>query len=133
MGKGNFRRLSDFKFDIIIRGGRMVEGDVSCEGNVSVNCVFNGIVNSRGVVFVGKQGQIEADIRCFALIIEGKVKGRIIATNKIEVRKTGILSGDIKCDMLAIEENSFVTGSIESTRGDKPVIKKYKEKRKELL
>ena len=127
------QRLSDFKFQVVIGGKRIVEGDISCDGNVKIDCLFSGVINSRGVVFIGREGRIEADVRCFAMIIEGKVKGRIIATNKIEVRKTGVLSGDVKCNMLAMEKDSFVTGSLESMKGGKPPVKIFEERRKEIL
>jgi len=132
MEGGRFKRVSDFEFDVIIEGSKMVEGDISCEGNVKVNCPFSGIINSKGVVFIGRGGEVQADIRCFAMIIEGKVKGRIIATKKIEVRRAGVLSGNIECDMVAMEEDSFVMGFMESTKGDKPLVKRYEEKRKKL-
>jgi cytoskeletal protein CcmA (bactofilin family) len=133
MERGKFKRLSDFKFDVIIGGGKVVEGNISCEGNIKVDCLFDGVISSRGVVFIGRKGEIQADIRCFAMIVEGKAKGRIIATNKIEVRRAGVLSGDIKCNILAMEKDSFVTGSLESIKGGKPSMKIFKESRKEIL
>ena len=133
MEEKEFKRLSDYDFDVIIEGSKMVEGDISCEGNVKINCPFNGIVNSKGVVLIGKDGEVQADIRCFAMIVEGKVKGRMIATYKIEVRKGGVLSGGIECDMVAMEEDSFVMGPMESTKGDRPIVQTYEEKRKELM
>ena len=135
MDKGKLKRFSDVKFDVILEGNKMVQGDISCEGNLRVSCPFKGGIKTDGIVFITKKGEVEADIKCFAMIISGKVKGNTITANKIEVRRAGVLSGNVRCDMLAMEEGSFVPESVESTRDDKSFTKMFvfKERRKELL
>ena len=135
MEKRRFKRLSDVEFDVILEGNKMVQGDISCEGNLKVGCPFKGGIQTDGIVFITRKGEVQADIKCFAMIISGKVKGNTVIANKIEVRRAGVLSGNVRCDMLAMEEDSFVTESVESTRGDKSFTKMFvfKERRKELL
>ncbi len=123
------RRLSDCEFNVVIDGDRL-EGSLSCEGNLMVNCIFSGEINSGGVVFIGRNSEVKADIKCFAMIIEGKVDGRVFVTDRIEVRRESVLSGIIGCRVLAMEENSSVKESGEPIKGD---IEIFKEKRQELL
>ena len=135
MEERRFKRLSDAKFNVILEGDRTVKGDISCEGNLKIGCMFDGLINSDGVVFITKNGEVQANIKCFALVIEGKVTGSTVAANKIEVRRSGVLSGDIQCDMLAMEEKSSVTEP-EGWRkdGKSPVrVFVFKERRKEIL
>ncbi len=123
------RRLSDCEFNVVIDGDRL-EGSLSCEGNLIVNCAFSGEINSDGVVFIGRRSEVKADIRCSAMIIEGKVDGRVFVTDRIEVRRESVLSGIIGCRVLAMEESSSVKESGEPIKGD---IETFKEKRQELL
>lgn len=137
MEKKRLKRLSDTEFNAIIGGDEMIEGDISCEGNLKIDCLFRGTINSKGIVFVGNNGEVQADIRCYSVIIGGKVNGKIVAADKIEVRRTGVLSGDIECDMVAVEESSSVTKPI-SMKDDNSLVRwntwlVYKEKRKELM
>ena len=129
MEERKFKRLSDCEFDVTLSGNKMVKGSISCEGNLKVGCPFDGEINSDGIVFVTREGEIQASIKCFAMIIEGKVKGGTIAANRIEVRRGGVLSGDIRCDLLAMEEESFVAEPV----GPTAKVFIFKERRRELL
>ena len=123
------RRLSDCEFNVVIDGDKL-EGSLSCEGNLIINCAFSGEINSDGIVFIGRNSEVKADIKCSAMIIEGKVDGRVFVTDRIEVRRESVLSGIIGCKMLAMEESSSVKESGEPIKGD---IKIFKERRQELL
>ena len=110
----NSKRFSDTEFfNAVIGGGEIIEGSISCEGNLKIDCLFKGTINSKGIVFIGNNGKVQADIRCFGMIVDGRLKGKIIAAGKIEVRRSGILSGDVACDVIAVEETSPVARSNE--------------------
>ena len=123
------RRLSDCEFNMVIDGDKL-EGSISCEGNLIVDCIFSGEINSDGIVFIGRNSEVKADIKCSSIVIEGKVEGKIFVTDRIEVRRASVLSGIVECKELAMEENSSVTESGEPIKGD---IKIFKERRQELL
>ena len=89
-----YRRLSDCEYNVVINGDKL-DADILCEGNLMINCIFKGKINSSGVVFISRKSDVQADIECSSMIIEGKVEGRVFVTDRIEVRRASILSGII--------------------------------------
>jgi len=65
---------------------------------------------------IAAQGQVKSDITARQVIIGGSVVGKISAAEKIEIRKTGHVVGDLKAAGIAIEEGAYFKGSIEVVR-----------------
>jgi cytoskeletal protein CcmA (bactofilin family) len=65
---------------------------------------------------IAAQGQVKSDITARQVIISGSVVGKISAADKIEIRKTGHVVGDLVAAGIAIEEGAYFKGSIEVVR-----------------
>jgi cytoskeletal protein CcmA (bactofilin family) len=62
---------------------------------------------------VGADGQVKAEIRARQVVILGSVSGNVVAREKIEIRRTGHVVGDLLAGAVAIEEGAFFKGSID--------------------
>jgi cytoskeletal protein CcmA (bactofilin family) len=91
-------------------------------------CIIGTLESSDDIVFAGKlagsircDGKItvlataamEADITAKSVILEGAVQGNIDVSDRIEIRSTGTLIGDVKCARLSIEDGAYFKGTIE--------------------
>jgi cytoskeletal protein CcmA (bactofilin family) len=65
---------------------------------------------------VGAHGQVKAEIRAGRVIIQGTVNGNITARDRIEIRKSGQVVGDLVSPGIAIEDGAYFKGSIEILR-----------------
>jgi cytoskeletal protein CcmA (bactofilin family) len=65
---------------------------------------------------VGPNGHVKAEIRARQVVILGSVDGNITAREKIEIRKTGHVVGDLVSAGIAIEEGAYFKGSIDILR-----------------
>jgi cytoskeletal protein CcmA (bactofilin family) len=67
---------------------------------------------------VGKEGQVKAEIRARQVVILGSVTGNVAAREKIEIRRTGHMVGDLVAGTVAIEEGAYFKGSIDIARDE---------------
>ena len=65
---------------------------------------------------VGPNGRVKANLHAKDIIIIGKVQGNVRAIDKVEIRKSGSLIGDILTARPIIEEGAYVKGSIETQK-----------------
>ncbi|MBN2323162.1 MAG: polymer-forming cytoskeletal protein [Spirochaetes bacterium] len=112
----------------IIGEGTTLRGEFELDGLLRIDGVFFGKVVTNGKVLVGKNGRAECDIIAGTVVIGGKVKGEVIATERITLLSTGELIGTIRTPRLIIEEGVVFDGTCEIIE-DKNKLEKLKMKR----
>ena len=65
---------------------------------------------------VGINGRVSANIIARNVFIEGNLTGNVVATEKVEIRKTGSLQGDLTTGGVTIEDGAYFKGSIDIAR-----------------
>jgi len=93
----------------------------------SGTCSFNGTAVLRGTVkgdiratarlVVERASHLEAELRAPIVIIEGEVVGRIIASDRIELREHARVFGDLETAVLIIEEGALFEGQTRPVAG----------------
>ncbi|MBN1917874.1 MAG: polymer-forming cytoskeletal protein [Verrucomicrobia bacterium] len=100
-------------------GGTFLGADVEFKGSLKfkdqlrINGKFEGELSSDGTVHVGPQGDVRADVNVGNAVVEGKVNGNINASDRIELRSTAQMVGDIKAAKLVVEEGVVFVGHCE--------------------
>ena len=93
---------------IIIRGELSGSEDLYIDGQVE------GAIELREHnLTIGPNGRIQANINAKEIVIEGGVKGNVHALGRVEIRRTGSLSGDMVAERIVIEDGAFFKGSID--------------------
>lgn len=102
------------------------QGNLRGSGGIRIEGTFEGEVAIRGLVVVGETGRVTCDnLQANTVIVAGAVKGNITA-EKLEIRSTGRVWGDVTVVAFATEEGAFLRGqirmeeSIELEVGEKP-------------
>jgi cytoskeletal protein CcmA (bactofilin family) len=73
-----------------------------------------GSVNLPGHrVTVGRNGQVQANINAKEVVVLGKVKGNVTASDRVDIRNEGSLGGDVVCQRISIEDGAWFKGSID--------------------
>lgn len=103
-------------------GSVVLKGELTADEDLTIEGQLEGSVNLQGhCVTVGQHGQVKADITARQVAISGKLNGKVNAQEKIEIRRTGNVVGDLISAGVAIEEGAYFKGSIEILRDeDKP-------------
>ncbi len=105
--------------------GRSVisKGEISASEDLSIEGQFDGTISMKDhCLTVGTNGQVKAEIQARQVVIHGTVNGNITAREKVEIRRTGRVQGDLTAAGVAIEDGAYFKGSIEIQREDTPEI-----------
>ena len=93
------------------------KGAISGSGGVRVEGAFDGNVHLRGMLVVGETGRVTSEhVRANTVIVAGALQGNITA-QKVEIRATGRVWGDVATSAFATEEGAFLRGQITMEEG----------------
>jgi cytoskeletal protein CcmA (bactofilin family) len=86
------------------------KGIVNFDGTVRVDGRVEGEIHTTGTLIVGETAVIKGVVTAGVLMNSGKINGTITAAERINILKPGILVGDIRTPLIAIEEGSHFHG-----------------------
>jgi cytoskeletal protein CcmA (bactofilin family) len=96
----------------VLGAGIIWQGSIAGSGGVRVEGTFEGAIALKGLLVVGETGKVTCEnIRAANVIVAGAVKGNITA-QKVEIRSSGRVWGDIITTAFATEEGAFLRGQI---------------------
>jgi cytoskeletal protein CcmA (bactofilin family) len=98
-------------------GSLVLRGELSGKDDLVIEGQIEGPINLQDhCLTIAAQGQVKSDINARQVIISGSAAGKISAADRIEIRKTGHVVGDLIAAGIAIEEGAYFKGSIEVVR-----------------
>jgi cytoskeletal protein CcmA (bactofilin family) len=96
----------------VLGTGVIWNGDLSGSGGVRIEGAFEGDIALRGLLVVGETGRVTCEtLRANVVIVAGAVRGDITA-EKVEIRATGRVWGNVVTAAFATEEGAFLRGQI---------------------
>jgi cytoskeletal protein CcmA (bactofilin family) len=88
------------------------KGQIGGSGGVRIEGTFEGEIALRGLLVVGETGRVTCEhLRAHTVIVAGMVRGDITA-EKVEIRRTGRVWGNVVSAAFATEEGAFLRGQI---------------------
>jgi len=105
--------------------GLFIKGEITGSESLYVDGKVDGSINLPGNrVTVGRNGQVAASITAREIVVLGKVRGNITATDRVDIRAEGALTGDVAAARISIEDGAFFKGGIDIKKpSDKPDTK----------
>jgi cytoskeletal protein CcmA (bactofilin family) len=92
----------------------VVKGELSGSEDLIVDGEVEGSITLRGQsLTIGPNGRVRANIEARNVIVHGRVDGDIHASERVELRKSASLSGDITTARISIEDGAFFKGGID--------------------
>jgi cytoskeletal protein CcmA (bactofilin family) len=103
----------------IISKGLFVKGEISGTESLYIDGKVEGSINLPGNrVTVGRNGQVGANVTAREVVVLGKVRGNVTATDRVDIRAEGALSGDVAAARISIEDGAFFKGGIDIRKAD---------------
>jgi len=87
-----------------------IKGIVKFQHDLIVDGKIEGDIQSAGNLTVGENARIKAEIKTGNIVIYGKVHGNMTATDKVELKSSAEVIGDIKAKILTIEAGAIFVG-----------------------
>ena len=109
------RGLSNLGASLEIKGKISGEEDLQIDGKVEGSVALNG---QR--LTVGRSGQLNSEVWAREVVVYGKLTGNVHASDRVEIKKDGSLTGDIMTARISIEDGAYFKGRIEIERTNHP-------------
>jgi cytoskeletal protein CcmA (bactofilin family) len=91
------------------------KGVLKDKENVRIDGKFEGEIQTEGMVIIGEEAVVQANITAKAVDIGGKVTGDINCAGRVELFSSGSLEGKIRASDLTIAEGAFFNGECNMT------------------
>ena len=103
--------------------GLVLTGEITGSESLFIDGKVEGSINlPRNRVTVGRNGQVAASITAREIVVLGKVRGNMTATDRVDIRAEGSLSGDVAAARISIEDGAFFKGGIDIRKAEgKPI------------
>ncbi len=93
---------------VVIRGELSGSEDLYLDGDIQ------GTIDLRDhKLVIGPNGKIKATVSARELVVHGKVEGNISGSERVELRKSCSVVGDINTQRIVIEDGAFFKGAID--------------------
>lgn len=114
------QKLSGFS---VIDSDMVVEGSLSCNGQLVVRGSVKGSIQAESVV-ISDTGAVTADTKVRDMVIGGNFEGDITADEEVTILGTGNCSGKVECRNIVIEAGGIINAEINSTFAKKTTAEK---------
>ena len=111
------------EFSTVIGADAQFKGELTFQGGVRIDGALEGTVATPGKVFVAKGGKLKAEVKAGSIALEGQVDGNLVAEDRVELRSSAVLRGDLKASKLLVVEGACFVGRCEvgpTTGGTSP-------------
>jgi cytoskeletal protein CcmA (bactofilin family) len=95
----------------------VVKGELSGSEDLYVDGSVEGSIELRtNSLIVGPNGNLKANVSAKGVVVQGKIDGSVNASDRVELRKTAVMNGDVVAQRIAIEEGASFRGKIDIQR-----------------
>jgi cytoskeletal protein CcmA (bactofilin family) len=95
----------------------VVKGELSGSEDLYLDGEVEGTIELRDhSLVVGPNGRVRANISAREVIVHGKADGNIDCTDRVELKKSCVLTGDITTQRIVIEDGAFFKGAVDLRR-----------------
>src|SRR5579859_5770902 len=99
----------------------VIKGEVTGSESLYIDGRVEGSINLAGNrVTVGRNGVVAANINAREIVVLGKVRGNLTASDRVDIRSDGSLTGDVIAARISIEDGAFFKGGIDIRKGGQP-------------
>ena len=97
----------------------MIKGELSGSEDLTLFGRMEGSVKlPEYTLTIGPDADIRAEISAKTVVIMGGVTGNVVADERVEIRSTGSVTGDIASPRLAIQDGGCMRGKVATSKSD---------------
>lgn len=92
----------------------IIKGELSGSEDLYVDGQVEGTIELQGnSLTVGPNGQLRADVNAKNVIVHGVLEGNVKASERTDLRKSAVVTGDIFSQKIAIEDGAYFKGKVD--------------------
>jgi len=99
----------------------VIKGEVTGSESLYIDGRVEGSISLAGNrVTIGRNGVVAANINAREIVVLGKVRGNLTASDRVDIRSDGSLTGDVVAARISIEDGAYFKGGIDIRKGGQP-------------
>jgi cytoskeletal protein CcmA (bactofilin family) len=89
------------------------KGEITFEGAMRVDGKFEGKIQSKGKLSIGRTADVQAEVNACHVSIEGGFRGNLTAAERVEIAASARINGDIRTTKLVVAEGATLVGNVQ--------------------
>ena len=118
MFKRKCKLVSGNGLTAFIDEGSEIEGRYTFSGTVMLNGRFKGEISTTDTLIIGDKGVMNGDVRAGQVLIRGEVVGNVSAAERVELKRTARVFGDVEAPVVVVEEGVLFEGHCRMTKAN---------------
>jgi cytoskeletal protein CcmA (bactofilin family) len=91
--------------------GSRIEGTFEIKGGVRIDGEVEGTLHTDGILTIGPNGRIKANVTARECLVAGYVEGDIRVSDVLELERTARVQGNIVARILRIHDGAILNGN----------------------
>lgn len=92
----------------------LVKGELSGSEDLYLDGEVEGSIDlQEHSLTIGPHGRVRANVRARDVVVHGKVDGNVHGTDRVELKRSAVLVGDVNTQRIVIEDGAFFKGAID--------------------
>jgi cytoskeletal protein CcmA (bactofilin family) len=92
----------------------VIKGELSGSEDLYLDGQVEGSIELRDhSLTVGPNGNVKANVSVKGVVIQGKLDGSVTASDRVELRQSAVVTGDVTTQRISIEEGAFLKGKVD--------------------
>ena len=104
-------RVNEAKISTVLSEDVNFTGKCKFTRDLIIKGKYSGEIDAIGSLYISRDARVEADIKAKAVIISGYVKGRVEASEKVELLGEAVVIGDITAPKIEMGTGCRFDGS----------------------
>jgi cytoskeletal protein CcmA (bactofilin family) len=106
--------------DLLLGPNAEFDGTLTFRGTLRIDAKFKGSILTDDMLVVGEHAQMNAEITCGSIVVQGEVTGNVHAAASVELRHTAKVRGDVTAPSLVVEKGALLHGAVRQPPAEKP-------------
>ena len=123
------KEIIEGKITTVVADDLEINGTIKFKSSVMLKGIFEGEIQSEGLLVVGPTAKVTAAIRTKTLVSQGEITGNATAGEQIVLKGTATHTGDLKAPFITIENGAVFNGAavMERKQGAERSVETYEE------
>src|SRR6266481_4254882 len=91
----------------------VIKGELSCGEDLYIDGQVEGTIDPKGNrLTIGPHGRVKANVTACSVVVQGKLEGSIQASDRVDLKQSAVVTGDIATQRISIDEGAYFKGRV---------------------
>ncbi|PYX42720.1 MAG: cell shape determination protein CcmA [Acidobacteria bacterium] len=91
----------------------VIKGELSCGEDLYIDGQVEGTIDPKGNrLTIGPHGRVKANVNACAVVVQGKLEGSIQASDRVDLKQSAVVTGDIATQRISIDDGAYFKGRV---------------------